>query len=62
MLKVKKLIEILSAVDPESNLIFKLDDDAYSAKSLEIFDVMKSCLRESDGFDVSGDIHIIFKV
>ena len=61
-MKIKELIEILNGFDSKSKVVFKLDDDTYNAKGLEIFDVMKSHLRESNDFDAPGDIHIILEV
>ena len=61
-MKIKELIETLDKFDLKSNVVFKLDDDTYSAKGLKIFDIMKSHLRESNDFDAPGDIHIILEV
>lgn len=54
-MKAKKMIELLNAVDPEAEVAFKLDNDTYAEKDLEIFDVLESRLRDSD-------IHIVLKV
>lgn len=54
-MKVKKMIELLNTFDPEAEVAFKLDNDTYAEKDLEIFDILESRLRDSD-------IHIVLEI
>ena len=56
-MKIKEIIEILDEIDPKSNAVFKLDDDTYDTKGLEIFDILESRFHNAE----NPDIHIILK-
>ena len=55
-MKIKELIAILDNVNPEAEVIFKLNSDTYTEDGFEIFEILKSVQSSGD-----ETVHIVFE-